>query len=73
MRAGKVLIQCIYCLLKVTIVSDWCQLQRMSVGNLTGQVLPTEFIEESIEISIVGKPVAEADGKHAACSAGLQY
>ena len=53
MRAGKVLIQCIYCLLKVTIVSDWCQLQRMSVGNLTGQVLPTQFIEEGIEISIV--------------------
>ena len=73
MRAGKVLIQCIYCLLKVTIVSDWCQLQRMSVGNLTGQVLPTEFIEEGIEISIVGKSVAEADGKHATSSAGLQH
>ena len=49
MRAGKVLIQCNYCLLKVTIVSNWCQLQRMSVGNLTGQVLSTQFIEEGIE------------------------
>ena len=73
MRAGKVLIQCIYCLLKVTIVSDWCQLQRMSVGYLTGQVLSTQFIEEGIEISIVGKLMAKADGKHAACSAGLQH
>ena len=45
----------------------------MSVGYLTGQVLPTQFIEEGIEISIVGKPMAEADGKHTACSAGLQY
>ena len=45
----------------------------MSVGNLKGKVLPTEFIEEGIEISIVSKPMAEADGKHAACSTGLQY
>jgi hypothetical protein len=36
-------------------------------------LLPTEFIEEGIEISIVGEPMAEADGKHAACSTGLQY
>ena len=36
-------------------------------------LLPTEFIEEGIEICIVGKPVAEADGKYAACSTGLQY
>ena len=73
MRAGKVLIQCNYCLLKVTIVSNWCQLQRMSVGNLTGQVLSTQFIKEGIEISIVGEPMAEADGKHATCSTGLQH
>ena len=45
----------------------------MSVDNLTGQVLPTQFIEEGIEISIVDKPMAKADGKHAACSAGLQH